>query len=816
MSQSRTPKRARLSCAECRRLKIKCDRVAVALRFVLMGVWQSRYVLSDTESLHRKIEELTLRVRELESGLQAERSLTSSEPHPLLDESLLSIAAPATQEDHSALAEDGPISGFGTLMVAEDGTRMKWLGATAVAAWFLEDGVDEDAAAHQNSEWELDKHILDLCHNFPFGNLLIHDKSKEELYNYVPQDEADAHLLVDRFFNSVGWLYNFVPRQKLHEMVQSMYDPSMQIIGPHKLAVVYMIFALNVLVDQDPKPEWRSSHTYSQLARACLGVETVFGTNATLATVQALSLLSLWYQLADDSGDPSRSWGCLGLTFKVAQSIGLHRDGKNWNLSEEESLDRRRVFWELQALDVWQALGYGRPPSLVKPHFDCPQPFDTEESLGHPPNFHRWKHHYISAIMSVLDHALISNSTTSSTSPHAIILKLDTKIRSCAIPAKLQLKDAAARSQADEMLLLQHYTSMLSKESALMYLHRGFFARAVFDPPHEPLRHKYSHSVLACFTSACQILRWMREVVYPYSHLLNRLFGWWGHAYSSAVTLGGLVVMSPGCNLAEQALREFDAAIEMLNHGTVGPKARRILPALEKLQKKARENYELFRAGKWHPDNKKNPPPPEMPGLGAASLPLASKMHSQPQDFDVSNHPGLWEMEVQPSPPSSRGFSGSISPEDQIALQLPIHTPGPSIPITVDMARPELSIPPEGIAYQRAQRAQSFDDYLRLHRMQDSYMVNTNTQSAPPVTTTLPSFSQHPYQMPPTGHAPATTVAAATPWTGHDQHMVYYDPMSLHQPPPPLDGSVAFEPHDAGGDHYNEVSWQLFVNGLGL
>ena len=76
---------------------------------------------------------------------------------------------------------------------------------------------------------------------------------------------------------------------------------------------------------------------------------------------------------------------------QVAQSIGLHRNGKSWNLSEEESLDRRRVFWELQALDVWQALGYGRPPSLVKPHFDCPQPFDTEESLGHPPNFHRWK-----------------------------------------------------------------------------------------------------------------------------------------------------------------------------------------------------------------------------------------------------------------------------------------------------------------------------------------------------------------------------------------------------------------------------------------
>lgn len=98
--------------------------------------------------------------------------------------------------------------------------------------------------------------------------------------------------------------------------------------------------------------------------------------------------------------------------------------------------------------------------------------------------------------MAILEQALISNSSAATSPPYATILKLDSKVRSCAIPAKLQLKDPAARSQADEMLLLQHYTAhvsessvgadncfllapQLSRESALMYLHRGFFARAV-------------------------------------------------------------------------------------------------------------------------------------------------------------------------------------------------------------------------------------------------------------------------------------------------------------------------------------------------
>jgi hypothetical protein len=59
-----------------------------------------------------------MRVRELEKGLDEEHSLHSSEPHSLLQESLLSIAAPPTQEDYEAEAEDGPISTFGTLMMA--------------------------------------------------------------------------------------------------------------------------------------------------------------------------------------------------------------------------------------------------------------------------------------------------------------------------------------------------------------------------------------------------------------------------------------------------------------------------------------------------------------------------------------------------------------------------------------------------------------------------------------------------------------------------------------------------------------------------
>jgi len=61
--------------------------------------------------------------------------------------------------------------------------------------------------------------------------------------------------------------------------------------------------------------------------------------------------------------------------------------------------------------------------------------------------------------MNVLDQALINNSATTTT--HATILKLDQKIRSCAIPLKLKL-NPETRVTADEMAILQYYVAIVS------------------------------------------------------------------------------------------------------------------------------------------------------------------------------------------------------------------------------------------------------------------------------------------------------------------------------------------------------------------
>jgi hypothetical protein len=64
------------------------------------------FVLANTEELHRKILELSTRVRELEDALQELQAASSTEPHPLLRRDLLLMKAPL--ESETVLAEGEP------------------------------------------------------------------------------------------------------------------------------------------------------------------------------------------------------------------------------------------------------------------------------------------------------------------------------------------------------------------------------------------------------------------------------------------------------------------------------------------------------------------------------------------------------------------------------------------------------------------------------------------------------------------------------------------------------------------------------------
>ncbi|TFY73106.1 hypothetical protein EWM64_g10906 [Hericium alpestre] len=145
-------KRARgaIACAECRRLKLKCDKTVpctsckrrgcapICPNGSLVTGQGTRFVLASTDRLHLKISQMSDRIRLLEEALSvAHLSASPGEQHPLLARELMKIksiielhGAAEGEEGEGDQGEDEEgedaerLDIFGTLAVREDGASM--------------------------------------------------------------------------------------------------------------------------------------------------------------------------------------------------------------------------------------------------------------------------------------------------------------------------------------------------------------------------------------------------------------------------------------------------------------------------------------------------------------------------------------------------------------------------------------------------------------------------------------------------------------------------------------------------------------------
>lgn len=69
-----------------------------------------------------------------------------------------------------------------------------------------------------------------------------------------------------------------------------------------------------------------------------------------------------------------------------------------------------------------------------------------------------------------------------------------------------------------------------------MYIHRGFFAKALLEHPTNPLASPYAHSYLAAYRSALGMLKVIREHYALFPNLLSRFWSLWSHAFSATVS----------------------------------------------------------------------------------------------------------------------------------------------------------------------------------------------------------------------------------------------------------------------------------------
>ncbi|TRM60171.1 hypothetical protein BD626DRAFT_505706 [Schizophyllum amplum] len=566
-----------LSCAECRRSKIACDRsfpcqscikrgcAAICPNGTMPATKGNKVLLAHSQRLGDHVKTLQSRVRELEAALAA-----SQDDHPLLQPEQV----PSAEDDMQRVA-----SSIGMLSIGSDG-QARYQGDTA-ATEFISDLLNEEENDVFNVHaLGLPTEIIDLINAFPFG--LKHPSMKKDIFlPFVPTRER-AEELVRLYYEHEAWMFCPITRADFDKTVlQPLYSALEQDdIGPvhaHKLSLFFAMIGVGALFDKtDPNGTNWMAPRYIYLSRGVLSFHSMLQ-EVTCATVQAVFLIvRFMYRTVPQQRRNEERWVLLGLCSRLASIIGLQRDSAGWELEHEEVERRRLMFWELYTYETAASLANGRPPSLMIQHADTKFPVDLERdqlltssdndmnSMG----FHAFKHRYSAACLSS-----VANHIFSTRLPHyKSVLELDKRIRNFPMPAHLRspavLPVTPGCEWAEEpSRAMQQYCVVVLTQGHLLYIHRSY-AGAALQAEGDPMSHSFAPSVLAVYRSSCQLIEGVQSLMKKHPEMLSECWFFWSNIYSACMVLATIVIQARDCSLASDALKHLELAVSLFERGS--------------------------------------------------------------------------------------------------------------------------------------------------------------------------------------------------------------------------------------------------------
>nr|GAT43300.1 predicted protein [Mycena chlorophos] len=537
--------------------------------------------------------------------------------------------------------------------------------------------------------------ISSFASSFPFGDSGA--ASGIDLDYLVSQLPAfpETFRLCELYLSQAPWFFGAVARSQISDELLPLWFPddaprpasaptvaggggrglSPPPVGTaHDLALLFMVLAFGAAGDttmpfpaaspdpsfsaDDLRPDSRGGYDarhYYSLTKAALTLEPVLEGPPSVATVQTLALMAIYEGIRAGENSIENTWAIFGLSTKLAQSIGLHRDCARWGLKPAEVQKRRALFWELFITDCWQALATGRLPTFSLPFVDCELPQDVDEVFsdhGKPQSsFPYWKARFGAECVA----AVVQGTLTSRAPRYSIILELDRKVRDLEFPkyATGPAPEGAGLSQT-----MSHFMPTNYRHLTLLYIHRCFFAHAIQNHPNDPIKSPYAPSFLAGYRSACDLLTSLRQQFNTFPAEIARYWVLWTHAFSSSIMLSSVVTHATRSKVAQAALLELGKACELFEAAAQicpGSRASKFLPILQRVSKRAVSVFEdaVNGAPATIPNNIFEPSKPDATAdelaifSGKTHTLTTVKKKAQPQNA--------------PSPPSSRAMSDSPS-----------------------------------------------------------------------------------------------------------------------------------------------------------
>ncbi|KAK0440938.1 fungal-specific transcription factor domain-containing protein [Desarmillaria tabescens] len=431
-----------VSCQECRRLKLKCDRVfpcASCIRRGCANLCPHGTLEKGKRGFLRRLEQslpsassknsakdgeasevamfvardaaMSKRIQELEAALTnagvpipgapmaSSKALNPSNKRPRSSSTSESNADFSTLSPDPTKTPGDPSDvtlGFGTLTIDVE-NKTRYIGLSGASAYLNENlwkTGQSRMPSRRNSHEDLflsDKEPVPNQDGHVFSPPLSGVELPPPMDDAAFPPYAEAHRLAGLYFENASWMYEVVPREifftaHLTLVYPTSASPTQKPIPHDILALVAIVLALGAFFDLDlsfPAAKLRAAQLHS-LSVAWLSAHIPQDGALKLETIPAVQTVHLMvlYQLSTRGrGDGEAAWQLLGMAMRAIQAQGCHRDGSRWNLPERDLEERRRVFWETHTYDRLQSFTFGRPYSQSDTHHDGEMPKSCDTPL---------------------------------------------------------------------------------------------------------------------------------------------------------------------------------------------------------------------------------------------------------------------------------------------------------------------------------------------------------------------------------------------------------------------------------------------------
>ncbi|KAF8158547.1 hypothetical protein B0H34DRAFT_709315 [Crassisporium funariophilum] len=596
----------KLSCKECRRLKLKCDRVFPCQSCVKRGCGMlcpegaltsgrgSRFILAGAEQLHEKIFELSDRVRQLEDALECLQTRCSNQPHPLLAADLLKIKTSqelyGTTNPHNLQPSSTTIP-FDLSATARDEHLQESVVALSLNSQPQRPGGTQSMETDQrfgreSTPPEVGADILQLSATFPFP-WTVDMSIRKRIRDALPP-KAEAHRICEEARNNALWQFNLDSSETfLPNLLHYCYSTPIESLSPRRLALLLMHLSIGSLVDLNRPLGSLHGEAYHHLARAAV-CEIPLMEEPDFDVLHALFFM-IWYHLifSDNKKAVGYAWNLMGFVAKLAQGLGLHRDAPRMKGMPEEHEKRRAVFWELLNMDCRMSLSLGRPPSIRLAHVDTKPPTCVGPGLYVPREeivYHEWKNSFFIECLTPMLEAMVCVEPP----VYSRILDLDKSVRDFGVPSLLD--EHKSHDVNPRFLVMQRGLVAMSREIALLQLHRRYFTEAMSGPDGFDLSHQFAPSVIATYLGASSLISAVETLFEQEQQLSARFLHFWFNTFSTVVTLSLLVSRAPATPLASYALQDMERGCRLFRSAAkILPFSGKALPVMQKLVERSRQ-----------------------------------------------------------------------------------------------------------------------------------------------------------------------------------------------------------------------------------